>query len=369
MLCDGHHAPRAWPHVWKLEVSDITDRTARTGSRTTCFSATGRLVRNKHRRKAFDLRRPDGLILPPPSTTSDFWKPGRARRSVHAGASCSAVTPFLRNKVRATAAGQPETLPRQPRAEGGVTALHDLSAAELARRPTVRGDLSPVEVAQDVHRPRAALRAGAARHVRASTPETALAMARGSEPRASPAGRSRCRLLDGVPVTIKENIATKRRAAAAGHRRHRCWCRRRKTHPPAARLREAGRGVHRQDHDAGLRHAVFRPVSSFHALEGRLTRNPWDTDASTPAAAAPVPAPRRRRATGRCISAPTSAARIRLPASLVRHRRPQAQQLGRVPIKPPYAGPRAAGPMTRTVTDAAADDGRAEPARRLATTR
>jgi aspartyl-tRNA(Asn)/glutamyl-tRNA(Gln) amidotransferase subunit A len=62
-----------------------------------------------------------------------------------------------------------------------------------------------------------------------------------------------------------------------------------------------------------------------------------------------VPAP--LRATGRCTWAPTSAARCGC--------RPRwcgifalKPSLGRIPIKPPYAG-RVAGPMTRTVRDAA----------------
>ncbi len=62
--------------------------------------------------------------------------------------------------------------------------------------------------------------------------------------------------LDGVPVTIKENIATKGVPIPLG-----CAASEMTPAlvdaPPAARLREFGRGDSRQDHHAGLRHAVI----------------------------------------------------------------------------------------------------------------
>jgi hypothetical protein len=135
------------------------------------------------------------------------------------------------------------------------------------------------------------------------------------------------------------------RAGAAGHRGHRAGAggRRRPARGAAARSR---RGVPGQDHDARLGHAVLGPVefpSRWRATPG--TRH------STRAAAAPAPLPLRRPATGRCTWAPTSAARCACP-------RPGAAwwasspASGRIPIHPPYAG-RVAGPMTRTVADAA----------------
>ena len=85
-----------------------------------------------------------------------------------------------------------------------MTALHDLPAQDLLAAYRQR-TLSPVEVTQAVlaHMERWEP------HIRATyllRPEHALAQARASEARwqrGEPQG-----LLDGVPVTIKENIAT-----------------------------------------------------------------------------------------------------------------------------------------------------------------
>ena len=86
-----------------------------------------------------------------------------------------------------------------------MTALHDLNAAALHSAYAKR-ELSPVDVAQSV-----------LQHIERWEPhlhaawaldtQSTLAMARGSEARwlqGQPLG-----LLDGVPVTIKENIATR----------------------------------------------------------------------------------------------------------------------------------------------------------------
>jgi len=92
-------------------------------------------------------------------------------------------------------------------------------------------------------------------------------------------------------------------------------------------------------------------LSSFHALESRLTRNPWNlrlnpggSSAGAGAAAAAGYGPLHL---GTDIGGS-----IRLPAAWcgVVGLKPSN---GRVPIKPPYLG-RVAGPMTRTVADAAA---------------
>ena len=85
-----------------------------------------------------------------------------------------------------------------------MTALHDLPAQDLLAAYRQR-TLSPVEVTQAV----LARMARWEPHIRATyllRPEHALAQARKSEARwqrGEPQG-----LLDGVPVTIKENIAT-----------------------------------------------------------------------------------------------------------------------------------------------------------------
>ena len=74
--------------------------------------------------------------------------------------------------------------------------------------------------------------------------------------------------------------------------------------PPAARVREAGAVILAKTTmpDYGM---LSSGLSSFHAL----TRNPWDLRTDPGRLAAPAPARRRRRATARCTSAPTSAAR------------------------------------------------------------
>ena len=225
-----------------------------------------------------------------------------------------------------------------------MTALHALSALALYRAYQSR-ELSPVDVAQAVlahiehWEPR--LHATWALDAKA-----ALEMARASEARWM-RGEARG-ALDGVPVTIKENIATRGVPVPLG-----CAA----TElvpaladaPPAARLREAGAVFIAKTTmpDYGM---LSSGLSSFHAQFGRLTRNPWDlskgpggSSAGAGAAAAAGYGPLHL---GTDIGGS-----IRLPATWcgVVGFKPSA---GRVPIKPPYLG-RVAGPMTRTVQDAA----------------
>ena len=156
--------------------------------------------------------------------------------------------------------------------------------------------------------------------------------------------RGEARALEGVPVTIKENIATKgvpvplgtaaRELAAAPA-----------DAPAAARLREAGAVILAKTTmpDYGM---LSSGLSSFHPL----TRNPWDrsknpggSSAGAGAAAAAGYGPLH---VGTDIGGS-----IRLPAGWcgVFGLKPS---FGRVPVHPPYWG-RVAGPMTRTVADAA----------------
>jgi Asp-tRNA(Asn)/Glu-tRNA(Gln) amidotransferase A subunit family amidase len=111
-----------------------------------------------------------------------------------------------------------------------------------------------------------------------------------------------CGLLDGVPGTLKENIATAGDPMPAGTAASLAPLAAQDA-PPAARLREAGmvRLSKTTMPDYGM---LSSGLSSFH----RLARNPWDL-ARTPAAAAPAPAPQPLPATARCTWAPTSAAR------------------------------------------------------------
>lgn len=218
--------------------------------------------------------------------------------------------------------------------------LHALSAAELAPLYRQR-HLSPVEVTQavlarmDRCEPRLCATWG-------RSADEALAMAAASEARwaaGQPLGP-----LDGVPVTLKENIATQGVAQPLG-----CAATvlapAREDAPPAARLREAGAVFVARTTmpDWGM---LSSGLSSFHAL----TRNPWNLDrnpgGSSAGAAAAAAAGYGPLHLGTDIGGS-----IRLPAGWcgVVGFKPS---LGRIPIKPPYAG-RVAGPLTRSVTDAA----------------
>ena len=166
-----------------------------------------------------------------------------------------------------------------------------------------RKALSPVEAMGDVIERVAAFEP----HIRATyllNPERALAEARASEERwrrGAPLGP-----LDGVPATVKENIATKGDPVPLGTAASELTPAAADA-PPAARLREAGAILFAKTTmpDYGM---LSSGLSSFH----KLARNPWNLRA-TPAA--PRPARRRPppRATGRCTSAPTSAARCACP--------------------------------------------------------
>jgi Asp-tRNA(Asn)/Glu-tRNA(Gln) amidotransferase A subunit family amidase len=221
-----------------------------------------------------------------------------------------------------------------------MAALHELDAQALSRAYAT-GDASPVEAvtACIAHIARWEPRLCA---LYAYDPEAALAAAQESEKRWR-AGTP-LSALDGVPATVKENIATRgvpMPAGTAASELHPAP----EDAPPAARLREAGCILLAKTTmpDYGM---LTSGLSSFH----RLARNPWDlrmnpggSSAGAAAAAAAGYAPLHL---GTDIGGS-----IRLPASMcgVFGLKPS---LGRIPIKPPYAG-RAAGPMTRTVTDAA----------------
>lgn len=173
-------------------------------------------------------------------------------------------------------------------------------------------------------------------------PEAALAAAKLSEQRFMQG--SPCGLLDGIAVTIKENIATQgdplpmgsaavKAAIATSHA------------PPAARLHEAGAIMVSKTTmpDFGM---LSSGLSSFH----HLSRNPWDTSkgpgGSSAGAGAAAAAGYGPLHIGTDIGGS-----VRLPANWcgVFTLKPS---LGRIPIDPPYMG-RAAGPMTRSVADSA----------------
>jgi aspartyl-tRNA(Asn)/glutamyl-tRNA(Gln) amidotransferase subunit A len=218
--------------------------------------------------------------------------------------------------------------------------LHKLSAGELVAAFRA-GEASPVEAMKDVldrvdrFEP----------HIKATyllDPERALAEARASE------GRWRrgepLSAIDGAPTTIKDNIATRGdptplgtaatdpTPAAADA-------------PPAARLREAGAIVFTKTTmpDYGM---LSSGLSSFHPL----TRNPWDLSRNPGGSSAGAGAA-GAAGYGPLHLGTDIGGSVRLPAGWcgLFTLKPS---LGRVPIDPPYLG-RVAGPMTRSVDDAA----------------
>jgi len=221
-----------------------------------------------------------------------------------------------------------------------MTALHDLPAQDLLAAYRQR-TLSPVEVTQAVlaHMERWEP------HIRATyllRPEHALAQARQSEARwqrGEPQG-----LLDGVPVTIKENIATQGDPTPLGTAAVPLVPAAADA-PPAARLREAGAVMVAKTAmpDYGM---LSSGLSSFHPL----SRNPWDVSKG-PGGSSAGGGAAAAAGYGPLHIGTDIGGSLRLPASWcgIFSLKPS---LGRIPIDPPYTG-RAAGPMTRTVQDAA----------------
>jgi aspartyl-tRNA(Asn)/glutamyl-tRNA(Gln) amidotransferase subunit A len=228
----------------------------------------------------------------------------------------------------------------KPASNEVVTSLHDLSAVDLIAGYRAR-QFSPTEVLEDVLTHIAVWEP----HIKALyafDPDRARATAKASTERwqkGEPAGA-----LDGVPVTIKENIATKgvpvplgaattKLAPAAADA------------PPAARLREAGAVIFSKTTmpDYGM---LSSGLSSFHPL----TRNPWDLSKNPGGSSAGAGAA-AAAGYGPLHLGTDIGGSVRLPAcwcGLVALK----PSLGRIPIDPPYVG-RVAGPMTRTVDDAA----------------
>ena len=222
-----------------------------------------------------------------------------------------------------------------------MPALHALSAIELSAA-YASGALSPVQATQAVIE-QIARQEPQLNALYAYDPEAALAQARASQARWQ-AGAP-LSPLDGVPGTLKENIATRGCPMPVGSAATELLPMAEDS-PPAARWRAAGLVLLAKTTmpDYGM---LSSGLSSFHAL----ARNPWDisknpggSSAGAGAAAAAGYGPLH---VGTDIGGS-----VRLPAGwcgLV-GLKPSA---GRIPIKPPYAG-RVAGPMTRTVADCAA---------------
>lgn len=217
--------------------------------------------------------------------------------------------------------------------------LHALSAKQLLAL-YARGDASPVEVARAVYA-HVDARDGELGALWHTDVNAALAQARESERRWQ---RGEARALEGVPVTLKENIATQGVPVPLG-----CAATvlepATRDAPPAARLREAGAVFIGKTTmpDWGM---LSSGLSSFH----RLARNPHDLR-KTPGGSSAGAGTACAAGYGPLHLGTDIGGSIRLPASwcgIVGFK----PSLGRVPIDPPYPA-RVAGPMTRTVQDAA----------------
>src|SRR4051812_24292333 len=151
--------------------------------------------------------------------------------------------------------------------------------------------------------------------------------------------------LDGVPVTIKENIATRGDPAPIGTRANEDAPPQPVDAPPAARIREAGCVMLGKTTmpDYGM---LSSGLSSLHGI----TRNPWRLDrnpsGSSSGAAAAAVAGYAPLHLGTDIG---GSGRLPAPHCGIFGLKPS---FGRVPVTPPYLG-RIAGPMARTTGDAA----------------
>jgi aspartyl-tRNA(Asn)/glutamyl-tRNA(Gln) amidotransferase subunit A len=221
-----------------------------------------------------------------------------------------------------------------------VTSLHDLSAVDLIAGFRAK-QFSPSEVLEDVLTHIAQWEP----HIKALyafDPEGARATAKASTDRWQ---QGQCMgVLDGVPTTIKENIATKGVPVPLGAATSQLTPAAVDA-PPAARLREAGAVIFSKTTmpDYGM---LSSGLSSFHPL----TRNPWDL-AKNPGGSSSGAGAAGAAGYGPLHLGTDIGGSVRLPAcwcGLVGLK----PSLGRIPIDPPYVG-RVAGPMTRNVDDAA----------------
>src|SRR4030081_2841622 len=228
----------------------------------------------------------------------------------------------------------------KPELKEAVTSLHDLSAVDLIAGYRAK-QFSPSEVLEDVLTHIAVWEP----HIKALyafDPDGARTVAKASTERwqkGEPTGA-----LDGVPVTIKDNIATRGVPVPLGAASVKLVPSAADA-PPAARLREAGAVIFSKTTmpDYGM---LSSGLSSFHPL----TRNPWDLSKNPGGSSAGAGAA-AAAGYGPLHLGTDIGGSVRLPAcwcGLVGLK----PSLGRIPVDPPYVG-RVAGPMTRTVDDAA----------------
>ena len=222
-----------------------------------------------------------------------------------------------------------------------MAGIHELGAMELTAC-YASGKLSPLEVTRALLERIESWEPRINAMYRVSA-ERALDEARASEARWR-AGRA-LSSLDGVPLTIKENIYTRGDPSPIGTRANEDAPPQSADSPPAARVREAGCIVLGKTTmpDYGM---LSSGLSSLHGV----TRNPWRLDRNTSGSSSGAAAAAVARYAPLHLGTDIGGS-VRLPATHcgIFALKPS---LGRVPIHPPYLG-RATGPMTRTVEDAA----------------
>lgn len=218
--------------------------------------------------------------------------------------------------------------------------LPDLTAVELVAQYRAK-TLSPVEVTEAVLA-RIEAREPELHALYAYDPSAALDDAKASEARWAsdePLGP-----IDGVPLTLKENIATRGTPVPLGTAAT-SLVPAAEDAPAAARVRESGGVLLAKTTmpDYGM---LTSGLSSFH----ETARNPWQPSASPGGSSAGAGAA-AAAGYGPLHVGTDIGGSIRLPAGwcgLVGLK----PSFGRVPVDPPFLG-RVAGPMTRTVADTA----------------
>jgi aspartyl-tRNA(Asn)/glutamyl-tRNA(Gln) amidotransferase subunit A len=223
-----------------------------------------------------------------------------------------------------------------------MAALHDLDAVQVAAQ-YASGALSPVDVARgcleriEIWEPRLNAMYRVDRDGAMASAKAAEARWRAKQPLSA---------LDGVPVTIKENIYTKGDPAPIGTGANDDAAPQPADAPPAARLREAGCVILGKTTmpDFGM---LSAGVSSIHGI----TRNPWNTSRNTSGSSAGAGAAAAAGYAPLHLGTDIGGS-VRLPATHcgIFALKPS---LGRVPVYPPYIG-RIAGPMTRDAASAGA---------------
>jgi aspartyl-tRNA(Asn)/glutamyl-tRNA(Gln) amidotransferase subunit A len=222
-----------------------------------------------------------------------------------------------------------------------VPSINEFTAAQLFSAFS-RGELSPAEACREVLARISACEPKLNAMYRVDR-NGALQQARESEARWR-AGKP-LSALDGVPITIKENIYTRGDAAPIGTRANEDAPAQPADAPAAARAREAGCVIVGKTTmpDYGM---LSSGLSSLHGV----TRNPWRLDRNTSGSSSGAGAA-AAAGYGPLHIGTDIGGSVRLPATHcgIFALKPS---LGRIPVYPPYMG-RVAGPMTRTVADAA----------------